>query len=419
MLENNFFVFENNFYRQSKGVSTGISSAPTIANVYLSILEENYLIILKPLEYLRFIDDIFIILSVDHNIDDLINHFDYLKLNSVTQEIVNFLDLNIKINFLTGSLEFQQFVKPTNTFSYLLTTSNHPSSIIKNIPVSLFIRSRRLNTNYSDYLFFSSKIIFNLVSRGYDLNVISKAARMVGNLDRLSLIPYKQKNSNFNTSTIFFKLPFDLNFNLKSILNSNFNSFSSINYLKDSNFKLLYQMQLSISSILIHNRKLNFPKYHHYRKCNRVYCRVCSYADSSCSLNLNDFILPFMNNCSCDSKFVIYIIRCLQCNIFYIGQTNCIKNRISAHLRSFFPNSAENKFEASIAHHFKFNHPNLGSVFRFYIFRNDIFNVFDRLNLESQLILLFKHLKVKIINQRINSPYYWKTNLSLFNITNN
>ena len=113
-------------------------------------------------------------------------------------------------------------------------------------------------------------------------------------------------------------------------------------------------------------------------------------------------------------SFVVY-------NVIFFILVKLIALRIELvpTLDFFFPNSVGNKFEARIAHHFKFNHPNRGSVFRFYIFRNDIFNVFDRLNLESQLILLFKHLKVKIVNQRINSPYYWKTNLSLFNITNN
>jgi hypothetical protein len=51
----------NNFYIQIKGISMGIICGPTIANLYLSILEKQLLIIERPLIYKRYIDDILII----------------------------------------------------------------------------------------------------------------------------------------------------------------------------------------------------------------------------------------------------------------------------------------------------------------------------------------------------------------------
>ena len=43
------------------------------------------------------------------------------------------------------------YIKPTNTFSYLLTNSNHPEFIFNNIPKSLFIRIRRICDSLIDY----------------------------------------------------------------------------------------------------------------------------------------------------------------------------------------------------------------------------------------------------------------------------
>ena len=96
IFQNNIFSFNNKFYRQIKGIAMGAKCAPMIANLYLSIMEENFLVIHKPLAYFRFIDDIFTILKNDFDTNILINSFKNLKLNVVSNNSVNFLDLVIK-----------------------------------------------------------------------------------------------------------------------------------------------------------------------------------------------------------------------------------------------------------------------------------------------------------------------------------
>ena len=98
IFENNVFSFNKKFFRQIKGVAMGAKCAPSIANLYLAILEENFLVIHKPLFYCRFIDDICTILNEHFNIDILINSFGNLKLNVVSNNTVNFLDLNITLD---------------------------------------------------------------------------------------------------------------------------------------------------------------------------------------------------------------------------------------------------------------------------------------------------------------------------------
>jgi hypothetical protein len=98
----------------------------------------------------------------------------------------------ISFDSLTKKLNFSLFVKPTNTFSYLHTNSNHPNFIFKNIPKSLFIRIRRICTKYTDYLYYTRKLIVQLLNRGYNFSKLLSLAFSIGNIDRKDLLPYKQ-----------------------------------------------------------------------------------------------------------------------------------------------------------------------------------------------------------------------------------
>jgi hypothetical protein len=86
-----------------------------------------------------------------------------LNLNIVHAKSICFLDLLISYDYITHNLKFSLNIKPTNTFSYLLKGSNHLDFIFNNIPKSLFIRIRRICSEYSDYLYFSIKLACQLV----------------------------------------------------------------------------------------------------------------------------------------------------------------------------------------------------------------------------------------------------------------
>ena len=126
---NNVFSYDGIFYIQLLGIAMGSKCGPSVANMYMSLLEKSFLFIHKPLFYYRYIDDIFAIFRFNFNIDVLINHFGYLKLKCETGAIVNFLDLNISLDAVTCFLNFSLYTKPTNTFSFLLSISNHPNFI--------------------------------------------------------------------------------------------------------------------------------------------------------------------------------------------------------------------------------------------------------------------------------------------------
>jgi len=82
VLFNNYIYYNKSYYLQIKGVSMGSKSSPAIANLYLSILENSFLTIHKPFYYRRFIDDLFIIVIKNFNIETLFQYFKNLKLIS-------------------------------------------------------------------------------------------------------------------------------------------------------------------------------------------------------------------------------------------------------------------------------------------------------------------------------------------------
>ena len=394
----------------------GSKCGPSIANIYVHILEEKFLTFHRPLFYARFIDDIFIITSKNFDLNILKNSFSYFKLNIVNATIVNFLDLNIKLNKITGSLIFSLYIKPTNTFSYLLTSSNHPCFIFKNIPKSLFFRIRRICSYYSDYLYYSRILIKQLVKRNYDFETICKVSRMVGSLDREDILPYRDKKFNdYTKNTIFFKLPFNFNYlNLEKLFNDSFKLVSKSNFLENFKLKLIYTMQPNLSSLFVHNFKLLSSNSYNFSRCSNHYCLICPYSNSNCFIILNGFYLPILSNSNCESENLIYIINCRLCNFYYVGQTKRIKRRMRDHLNFCIFDNTFNSSCRVVSWHFNKHRHNLNKDFNFFIFRENITELHLRLSIETQLITLFNRLRVKLMNDFIPDEYFFKNHPQLF-----
>jgi len=245
--DSNIFTCDEEYYKQQIGIGMGIVFGPTCANIVVYHYENIWYNLQKPIYYKRFIDDIFVILSNDENLQILLNSFSYLKLNFITGDIINFLDLNISFNKLTNRLNFSLYVKPTNTHSYLLNDSNHPTHIFKNIPRSLLFRIRKNCSSYSNFLYHAGMTTFYLEKRGYDKNKLLKVVRTIGNIERESLIPYREKNDKFNfENSVMLRLPFDRNFNMR-LLSSSIKTFIS-DFLKMKPF-IINCLQPSLSKL--------------------------------------------------------------------------------------------------------------------------------------------------------------------------
>ena len=136
-------------------------------------------------------------------------NFLYLKLNIENKDTVNFFDFEIRFDELIGKLEFKLYIKPTNTFSYLLPVSNHPSHIFNNIPVSLFKRIRRICSNFIDFLYYGRILYIQLIKRNYNSNNLNGVFENISKLRREEIVPNNKINKMGLNDTIKYLLEFD------------------------------------------------------------------------------------------------------------------------------------------------------------------------------------------------------------------
>jgi hypothetical protein len=394
----------------------GSICGPSIANIFVLLYEIKWLTIYRPLIYLRFIDDLFLIISNLLILDTLKLAFGSLELTFNIDKIVNFLDLEITINDLTYYLDFSLYFKPTNTFSYLQIGSNHPKYIFNNLIKSLFIRAKRICSKLVKFIYFGSVIGEQLKSRGYEKNVIDKIFTMVSKLERDSLLVYKKKKEINFDNTFLIKNKYDCNvLNFKEIANVAFNSFRENNSkFKDHKLMVINTMQNNISSLLIHDFKFPSQINYCYKRCENLNCKTCSYSNNNEKIYLTEnFILPVFSENNCLSKNILYIIYCSFCNTFYIGQSQDLKSRMYNHINDIKKFVPFNNKITSVSIHFNLKFHNFTKHFSFFVLKKDISDLKERLNRESFLINLCKKLGIRLMNDHIPiiKEYYDKSNL--------
>jgi hypothetical protein len=411
ILQNNYISFNNKYYKQIKGVAMGSISSPTIANLYLSILEDKFLVIHRPFLYKRYLDDIFIVVKRNFDINILNLYFCNLKLILSSSNIVNFLDLNIEIDYIYQRFKISLYIKPTQSFAFLLTDSNHPQFIFKNIPISIFIRIRKNCSDLNDYFYYSNKFYINFKKRGYDIKTLTKICNTVARLDRKELLKYKKRNNYIKQNYIVSNIYYDKNIcNFNDNLKNCFNNIKiDNNLLNNYALKSINIMQPNLGAMLIHNiPSFNFNlKNLKYKKCNNSNCNVCKFSSNSSVIKFtNNLKLPISCFSSCDSSNFIYFIKCKKCNYFYIGESSrTVKERLNEHvyyIKSFIPYIKNFK---STSIHFNLKGHNL-SDFSFYIFSKDLVDDTYRFHIEAKLIYIMKNiLKVNIMNNKFPSPF--------------
>jgi hypothetical protein len=419
VLLNNVFQFNKvDFYKQIRGLAMGSNLGPAIANIVVYKLESKWLDLHSPTLYSRFIDDIFIGSETKLDLTEFKNNFDYLKLNIVHDKKVQFLDLEISFDEIFNKINFSLYIKKTNTFSYLNINSNHPSHIFKNIPKSLFIRVRRICTQFSDYLYYCSLIYLHLIQCGYDAIHLKNMILMVAKIDRKMLIEYKPKMINtYFKGSFNFKLKYNNQLNLRDLILINLNKMIDNNQFPKINLQTYFSVNNNLRDILIHGKRFCNYGFHKNNKCNASRCKTCLYMDKIKTLKFkNGLELPLLNTSDCNAHNCIYILHCEICDSFYIGQSSFFKKRFPNHISSI-NNFKYNKFECEIAKHFnQQDHYDLfKKSLKWTIFVKNIINVKLRLSTEQEVIRLFLECGEKVLNEKIynNSIKNFLTGLKL------
>ena len=114
-----------------------------------------------------------------------------------------FLDIKV---FVEGhGLSTSVHYKPTDSHSYLLYSSSHPSHVKNSIPYSQFLRLRRLCSEDSDFSLKSEEMCEFFGKRGYPAPVVEAGHHRAQQIDRQSALQTSQKENNN-------RIPFNLTF---------------------------------------------------------------------------------------------------------------------------------------------------------------------------------------------------------------
>ena len=407
IFNNNVFKYKSSFYRQNRGLAMGAICGPVLANVVVYKLEIKWLYIHRPLIYRRFIDDIIIISESLLDLNDFKSKFGNLKLNVKYGLEVDFLDIKINFDTVFNKIITSLYIKPTNTFSYLSIESNHKNSIFKNIPVSLFIRIRRICSENQTFFYFSRLLISQLIQRGYSYDYLFSVVRNIYNIKRALLLPYKNKKIKTldKINNYYFVIPYNKsNISINNLIKNSFNAVKNIYPLKDINFSVVNSVNNSLRKIFLHGGNLSLTNINfECSPCLLDKCKSCNFFIKKSIISFNDtFSLPILSNCNCKSKFCIYIIYCNLCDCYYIGETmQTMEDRFRNHLsdiKCFIPFFKE---KSEVATHFNKKGHNYLIHIKIFLFASNLFITEKRKKIESELIHLFLISGCRVINARL------------------
>lgn len=151
IMKSNYFEFNNNIYRQIKGVAMGSPVGPSFANVYLLDLDQEFIKYKGVIKYFRYIDDIFMIVENNLEIDIFLQHINsldaHIKFTIESEgQSINFLDITIYIE--ENLLQYQLFEKPISSLTrYVPSHSAHTPNMSDSIISGVIVRCLKLCSN--------------------------------------------------------------------------------------------------------------------------------------------------------------------------------------------------------------------------------------------------------------------------------
>ena len=333
VLKNNNFVFNGQHYLQVNGTSMGTKMAPSYANIFMGQLEKRLLSSApyKPLSWLRYIDDIDIKWNdTEEHLLEFFNHCNSFHhsikfTHESSSEKITFLDTTTSIE--NGELTTDLHTKKTDKHQFLSPKSCHPRHCSRNIPYSQALRIKRICSKENLQKHRLGELRKHLLNRGYNNKTITEAFTKVENVDRSSLLEYKEKGEKSQ------RVPLVINYhpNFKqapSILHKNWNLIQkdqTLSKLFPSTPVTAYRRPKSLRDILV---KANIKKKSNsspggYTRCNRTNCLCCKAAltESTFQSAVTQEKFTIYSHASCKTQNCIYLLTCGICKIQYVGQT--------------------------------------------------------------------------------------------------
>ena len=229
ILQENSFEFNGKNYLQTHGTAMGTKMAVAFANIFMSAVETEILNLskTKPLEWKRYIDDIFSLWRTDRKeIDEFIalanRHHPSIKFTAeISDKEINFLDTTVYKGerfHNQGILDIRTHFKPTETFQYTHFSSCNPHGVRKGLIKGEALRLLRTNSSAKSFYENIYNLKKRLHTRGYPHNLIEKITSEVKFTKQKSAL---QKNNKVRKKILPFITTYDpALLNLKNILMS-------------------------------------------------------------------------------------------------------------------------------------------------------------------------------------------------------
>ncbi|XP_078512251.1 uncharacterized protein LOC144771879 [Lissotriton helveticus] len=249
--------------------------------------------------------------------------------HTIHKETISFLD--VRITMINCELHTEVFKKATDQNSSLLFQSFHPETLKKHLPTSQFIRLKRIT---SDQHILDKTIEDQqqqYLARGYPKEILEKSIKKVATCSKESLLTPKPQTTEQKTVCV---LKFSTaTKKIKKIINQHWALIKN-----EPDLTNLYSEQLTFAFKRSRNLKevLTFKKPTKIQFKGMSKCLNCIHCNNVISGNTlmhpsKGHKIDLQYTGTCDTKNVIYAIKC-PCGKIYVGQTERkIKIRISEH----------------------------------------------------------------------------------------
>ena len=352
ILQNNYFIFNDAYYRQKCGIAMGTKAAPVFANLIMGYFELTlYEISLQKYgspfysyiteNWKRYLDDCFIISQ--ENIDKLWDFKSTLNsLNSniqftmeLSKEQLPFLDIMIKK--VNNQITTDIYQKPTDSKQYLLFKSCHPKHIKLNIPYNL---AKRICTIVSDKTTQDLRLQDlkrTLIERQYPPSLIDLGINKAKKLDPKTLKTPKQTTTSQLKTLLYISTHNPRNSEAYNTIIQNLPLLTSDPKMHDiiKTHKLIKckKQHKSLKRLLTNAKLYKTTTKPEVKRCGRPNCGTCPHLlEGSVFLFKQGESFTIKTNFTCASENLIYAITCSGCGHNYLGQTSIsLRKRTTLH----------------------------------------------------------------------------------------
>ena len=271
-----------------------------------------------------------------------------------------FLDVEIYRN-IYGIIHTRLYYKSSDVHAFVSATSHHPRAMLKNIPVSVALRIKRICSEEHEFeKAWNEFVTVFFPRRGYPEQWISRGSAAIKHKPRSELLE-RRGDLLKDDKVIPFIFPyakkhfFPLHKSGLALMATH-----NVNFMRLPQ-SLAPRITTNISKILFssalrtHNSD---PPPRGSAPCNSASCPICRY------INTSDKIVSMFSgrtfyirrNINCTDKHVVYVVNCHKCKLQGVGETVDPRKRLTSYINTITHAKSEESIDCAIQKHFASDH---------------------------------------------------------------